>query len=235
MVTKEIEYDHNGKVLCGFLAHPEDSKPRPTIIIAHAWAGRDQFVCDKAIELAKLGYTAFALDIYGKGVLGRNTEEKTELMTPFMEDRSLLAGRLLSAYNLVTTFPQTNTSKVAAIGYCFGGLCALDLVREGIDLRGAVSFHGLLQPRQAKTINPHTKVLALHGAADPMVSFSDVEKFSTEMHALGIDWQMHIYGGVKHSFTNPQANDHALGTVYDAKADRHSNSLLENFLREIFI
>lgn len=234
MVTKEIEYEHTGTKLCGFLVYPEDNRPRPAVMIAHAWAGRDQFVCDKAVELAKLGYTAFALDVYGKGVLGQSTEEKAKLMTPFMEDRTLLAGRLLSAYNLVATLPQTNTNKIAIIGYCFGGLCALDLVREGVNLQGAVSFHGLLQPRQAKTVNPHTRVLALHGAADPMVSLNDVEKFSTEMDALGIGWQMHIYGGAKHAFTNPQANDHALGTVYNAQADKHSNHLLQNFLQEIF-
>ena len=233
MLASELEYNHEKTTLAGYLAHQEGNTPRPAVLICHAWKGRDQYVCDMAVELAKDGYVGFALDVYGKGVLGQSVEENTRLMSPFMENRDFLLQRLLAGYEALCKLPQVDKERIAVIGYCFGGLCALDLVRAGTRLGAAVSFHGLLQPRTGNVSKTSTKVLLLHGACDPMVSFDDVAVFNKEMQAMQADWQMHIYGTAKHAFTNPQANDHQLGTVYDEQAAKHANASLKQFLQDV--
>lgn len=234
MQTSEIEYQHDKTTLAGFLAYQEDSSPRPAVMICHAWKGRDQYVCDKAVELAKDGYVGFALDVYGKGVLGNDNEENARLMTPFVEDRDFLMQRLLAGYEALQAQSVVAAERIAVIGYCFGGLCALDFVREGTPLRAAVSFHGLLMPRAKDNVTKSdTSVLVLHGARDPMVDFDAVAAFNREMQDMQANWQLHVYGTAKHAFTNPQAADHELGTVYDEHADKHSNALLKMLLREV--
>ncbi len=236
MITSEIEYRHDKTDLAGFLAHQEGDAPRPAVLVCHAWKGRDQYVCDKAVELAQAGYVGFALDVYGKGVLGTNPEENTRLMTPFIEDRDFLRQRLLAGYDTLCQLPQVDQQRVAAIGYCFGGLGVLDLMRTGTQLRGVVSFHGLLKPRGTgnNVTQTDTRALVLHGGNDPMVSFDDVVALNAEMQAMHADWQLHVYSSARHSFTNPAANDHKLGTVYNKHAAEHSNFLLKRFLQEIF-
>lgn len=234
MVTKEIEYQHDKTTLAGFLAHQEDGTARPAVMVCHAWAGRDQYVCDKAVELAAAGYVGFALDVYGKGVLGKTVEEKTRLMTPFIEDRDFLYQRLQAGYEALCQLPQVDKQRIAAIGYCFGGLCVLDLMRSGMQLNGVVSFHGLLTPRGKDNVaKTNTKALVLHGGSDPMVSFDDVVSLNAEMQKMQADWQLHVYSNAQHSFTNPEANDQKLGTVYNEHADKHSNFLLKRFLQEV--
>ncbi len=235
MVTSELEYQHDEATLAGFLAHQEGNKPRPAVLICHAWKGRDQYVCNKAIELAKEGYVGFALDVYGKGVLGTSVEENTRLMTPFIEDRDFLLQRLLAGSEALRQLPQVDQQRIAAIGYCFGGLCVLDLMRTGAQLRGVVSFHGLLKPRgKGNVAKIDTKALVLHGGSDPMVSFNDVVAFNDEMQKMQAEWQLHVYGTAQHAFTNPEANDQKLGTVYNEHASEHSNFLLKRFLQEVF-
>jgi len=207
----------------------------PAVLIAHTWGGRDEFVDNKARQLAELGYVAFALDMYGHGVLGKNSEENAALMQPFIDDRSVLQQRIDAALYAVRLLPWVDDSKVAAIGFCFGGLCVLDLARMGADLKGVVSFHGLLNPPQNKTSKPVlAKVLALHGHDDPMASDSQVTAFCQEMTDLQVDWQLHQYGNTVHAFTNPLANSNASGTVYNKIADKRSWQSMQNFLEEIF-
>lgn len=233
MKTEFIEYHDGHTTLEAFVAHVESDTHKPVVLIAHAWAGRDQFVCDKAKLLAEMGYVGFALDVYGKGKLGSNNEENSALMTPFMENRENLRRRLLAGFETATQLPYVDETKVAAIGYCFGGLCALDLARSGADLKGVVSFHGLLsRPPLSETIT--AKVLALHGDADPMVSPENVRSFQEEMTQANVDWQMHIYGNTMHAFTNPEANDADFGTVYNQTAAKRSWQAMTNFLAEIF-
>ena len=235
MITSELEYQHDKSTLAGFLAHQEGNKPRPAVLICHAWKGRDQYVCDKAIELAKEGYVGFALDVYGKGLLGTSVEENTRLMTPFIEDRDFLQQRLLAGYEALRKLPQVDQQHIAAIGYCFGGLCVLDLMRTGTQLRGVVSFHGLLMPRGKDNVaKTNTKALVLHGGSDPMVSFNDVAALNDEMQKMQAEWQLHVYGSAQHAFTNPEAKDPKLGTIYNEHAAEHSNFLLKRFLQEIF-
>ena len=236
MITTELDYQHDKTTLAGFLAHQGGDAPRPAVLICHAWKGRDQYVCDKAVELAKAGYVGFALDVYGKGVLGTSVEEKTRLMSPFLEDRDFLLQRLQASYEALCQLPQVDKRRIAAIGYCFGGLCVLDLMRTGTQLQGVVSFHGLLKPRGTgnNVTQTNTKALVLHGGSDPMVSFNDVVALDDEMQKMQAEWQLHVYSSAQHSFTNPEANDQKLGTVYNQHAAEHSNFLLKRFLQEVF-
>ncbi len=231
-----IEYEHDGALLEGFLAYDDaQAGSRPAVMIAHAWAGRGEFECDKARALAKLGYAGFAADVYGKGVLGKDREENANRMQVFLDDRAKLQSRLSAALAAMKAQPEADANQVAAMGFCFGGLCVLDLARSGANLKGVVSFHGLLGAPDGMTGgNIKTKVLVLHGHDDPMAQVDAVVALEKELTAAGADWQIHVYGNTLHAFTNPAANDPDFGTVYDATADRRSWQALRNFLDELF-
>ena len=235
MLEQFVEYQHGGVSFEGYLALDDrNSRPRPAVMIAHTWQGRSEFVCDKARILAGQGYAGFAIDLYGNGVVGGSAEESAGLMQPLLDDRSLLHGRLLAALAALQSVDGIDSSKMAAVGYCFGGLCVLDLARLDAPVRGVVSLHGLLGPPPgpgAAKISP--KVLVLHGNEDPMAPVEDVIALQRELTAAGADWQLHTYGNTMHSFTNPNANDRALGTVYEPTADRRSWTSLINFLAEV--
>ena len=237
MFHDQIEYEVEAKSFEAWVSARDSQKKRPCVIIAHAWSGRDSFVEKIAEEIAELGYVGYALDVYGKGVLGRNASECSNLMTPLLEQPQSLRKRLHAAYLAALNLPYVNANAIAVIGYCFGGLCALEMHRSVANLRGAVSFHGLLKKApmsEGLEISKRCPVLALHGADDPMVSTEDLASFISEMSANCNDWQLHQYGGVKHAFTNPAAKDESLGTVYNARADRRSWELMVSFLKESF-
>lgn len=237
MIKEFITYTHQGATLEGFLAYPSTkSKKLPGVILCHAWRGRDDFVCKKAEFIAKeWGYAAFALDLYGKGILGGTKEENIALMTPFMNDRHFLLSRLEASLQTFQKQPIVDNDNIAIMGFCFGGLCALDLARSGADLAGAISVHGILEaPKDLKRRNISSKILALHGHDDPMVPPDQVLHFEQEMTSAGADWQVHVYGQTMHAFTNPIANDPAFGTVYNPTADRRAWQTINNFLKECF-
>jgi dienelactone hydrolase len=233
--TRTIEYTHGDTLLEGFFAWDDAiAGPRPGVAVAHAWAGRDEFEQGKAIKLAELGYTGFALDLYGKGVLGSGPEENAVLMAPFMEDRQLLQDRMHLAISVLREQEEVDATAVAAMGFCFGGLCVLDLARTGSDVRGVVSFHGLFMPPGNTAGTPITaKVLCLHGYDDPMAQPQSMLDLASELTSAGADWQVHAYGNTVHSFTNPAADDKPGGTAYDARADRRSWAALQDFLEEV--
>ncbi|MGB6976366.1 MAG: dienelactone hydrolase family protein [Gammaproteobacteria bacterium] len=238
--TSLIAYQDQGTELEGYLAYDlaydENLKEKkPAVLVCHDWTGRNEFACHKAEELTKLGYVGFALDVFGKGKLGNTTEEKMKLIQPFMEKRDFLLQRLNAGLQALIKQPQVDTNRIAAIGFCFGGLCALDLARSGAAIRGVVSFHGLLNaPQHPSTAKIVAKVLDLHGHDDPMVPPDQVLAFQTEMTKAGVDWQMDIYGHTKHAFTNPLANDANLGTVYEPKVAKRAWLAMQNFLSEVF-
>jgi len=201
----------------------------------HAWGGRSGFECDKARALAELGYVGFAADLYGKGVLGASVAENAALMQPFLDDRALLQSRLTTALETLTSQPEVDGNQVAAIGYCFGGLCVLDLARIGTDISGVASFHGLFgAPENTAGTRIKARVLALHGHEDPMVPVDAVVALEKELTEAGADWQIHVYGNTLHAFTNPEANNPDLGAIYNKKADKRSWQTLVNFLEELF-
>ena len=226
------DYQIGEKTFEAFVAH--NGKPAPGILVLHAWAGRSDFENGKAAALADLGYTGIAVDLYGKGVLGTSTEENQALMTPLAADRPSLQKLLHDNIAMARELPEVDAANIAAVGFCFGGLCVLDIARSGGDVKGVVSFHGLLGAPGNTKEKIDSKVLALHGWDDPMAPPDDVKAFGEEMTNASADWQLHAYGGTMHAFTNPAANDPDFGTVYDADADRRSWQAMANFLSELF-
>jgi dienelactone hydrolase len=230
-----VEYRCGDAILEGFFCYDDAQPgPLPTVLISHAWGGRDEFVEKKATRLTYHGYAVFALDMYGKGKRGRTPEESQALMMPFVQDRALLSRRINSALAHVKQMPQVDSRRIAAMGFCFGGMCVLDLARSGADLRGVVSFHGLLKPNGLPP--PPTipaKILMLHGYDDPLAPPEDVLAITIELTAAQADWQLHAYGGTMHSFTNPAANNPAGGMLYNEKAQRRSWHSLIQFLEEV--
>ena len=233
MKTETVNYQATDVGLEGYVAFP-DTGSAPLVLIAHTWAGKDEFVHQKAEDLAALGYVGFAVDMYGNGKVGVDTAENESLMTPLISDRVMLKDRIVSALNYGKSLPGVDSNKTAAIGYCFGGLVALDLARSGEDLRGVVSFHGLLMPSDISEKGIQAKVLVLHGERDPMVPLDMVDSFQKEMTEAGADWQLHSYGGTYHAFTNPDANDPNLGTEFNQDANDRSWKSMKNFFEEIF-
>ncbi|NOQ76395.1 MAG: alpha/beta hydrolase [Methylococcaceae bacterium] len=237
IISNTVGYLDGDTLLEGFFAYDDAIEGRrPAVMINHAWAGRNAFVEEKAIKLAELGYFAFAVDMYGKGVLGQNNDESAQLMQPFMDDRSLVLQRMQAALYAVKLLPWVDDQKIAVIGFCFGGLCVLDLARSGADIKGVVSFHGLLMAPQGETQNHavKTKVLVLNGADDPMVTADQLVALQLELTLAGADWQIHTYGHTMHAFTNPVANDPDFGTVYQSDSDKRSWLAMKSFLVEIF-
>lgn len=236
MHIEEVKYQHAELSLHGFVAYQgSTSHLRPLVMVFPDWSGRNVFACEKAKMLASLGYIGFAVDMYGQGQIGETTEQKSALMQPLMQDRALMRARLLVHLQKARTLAFVDPEKIAAIGFCFGGLCALDLARSGADLSGVVSFHGLLHPAEQLETHPiSAKVLALHGYDDPMVKPQDVNAFCHEMTQAGADWQVHMYGHTQHAFTNPQAHDLEMGTVYQPIAEARALQTMDNFLSEIF-
>lgn len=233
----DVEYGHGGETFSAHVAWDTSiSGHRPGVLVAHAWGGRSEFEDRKAEQLAELGYVGFALDLYGKGIRGSNAEENAALMQPLLDDRRLLQERMAAALEHLSGQKDVDRTRLAAIGFCFGGLCVLDLARSGADLRGVASFHGLLAaPEQSGSVDLSAKVLALHGWQDPMATPEQVLQFSKEMDARGADWQLHAYGKAMHAFTNPAANDPGNGLLYDADADHRSWDAMRLFLGEVFV
>ena len=233
MKTQEVNYKFGDQEYRAFVANPE-KESAPLVLVVHTWAGRDDFVEKKAIELAEEGYVAMAVDMYGEAKVGTSTEENQSLMTPLIEDRDKLKAIINSAVEAGKKIDGVDSSKVAAIGYCLGGLVVLDLARSGTDISGVVSFHGLLMSSDISTDGIQAKVLVLHGERDPMVPLSMVDDFQKEMTEAEADWQLHSYGNAYHAFTNKEANDPNLGTQYNENADKRSWQSMMNFFAEIF-
>jgi dienelactone hydrolase len=221
--TTKIEYVDGNVLLEGYCA-VDDSKPgskKPAVLIAPDYSGRNDFACQKAEQLAELGYVGFALDMYGNGKVGKTVEEKQALM--------------LAAYETIKKLDIVNSARIGAMGFCFGGTCVLDLARAGAELRGVVSFHGgLSAPHNLPPKKIHTKVLVLHGHDDPFVPPSAVATFQNEMIEDHVDWQINIYSNTMHGFTNPTAHDTKAGIAYNGLSDKRSWISMRDFFAEVF-
>jgi dienelactone hydrolase len=234
MHTSVEPYTDHSTQLEGFAACPSKGK-HPAVILCHAWKGRDEFICDKAKSVAEWGYTGFALDMYGKGVLGKSKEENAALKKPFIDNRALLQKRVLKAYEVVQSLPYVDPSKIAVLGFGFGGICALDLARSGVPLKGAISIYGHFSPPPASITKPiQTKVLVLHGYKDPVTPQAELLAFEKEMNEAHVDWQAHIYGGAMHAFATPSANDPTAGLLYHELSAKRAWSAAQHFLAEVF-
>jgi dienelactone hydrolase len=233
--SETVEYKHGDTPLEGHLAYDDAIKgPRPAVLIVHQWKGLTDYEKKRAEMLAKLGYVAFAVDIYGKGVRPKDTAEASAQAGKYKSDRALLRARVNAGLDVLRKQRFADAKRIAAIGYCFGGTTVIELARSGADIAGVVSFHGALdslKPEDGKNIK--AKVLALHGADDPFVPAKDVAAFEDEMRDAGVDWQLIKYGGAVHSFTDWNADGSMKGAKYDERADKRSWEDMKLFFAEI--
>ena len=235
--TEVIEYKQGDVTLEGFIAYPKDAKGKlPGVLVCHQWMGHSDYERRRVEETAKLGTVAFALDIYGKGVKPKDAAEAGKMAGGYKGDRALLRARALAGLEVLRKHERCDASKLAVMGYCFGGTTALEVARSGAEIVGAISFHGDLSspaPEDARKIKG--KILAFHGADDPFVPAAQVAAFEEEMRKANVDWQLVAYGGAVHSFTLKHAgNDNSKGSAYNEKADLRSWEAYRSFLAEIF-
>jgi dienelactone hydrolase len=235
--TEKVEYRHGDAVLEGYLAYDDAlAGKRPGVLVVHEWWGLNDYAKRRAEELARLGYVAFAIDMYGKGKATTDIKEAGRLSGMFKENRPLGRARAAAGLEQLRRQPQVDPTRIAAIGYCFGGTVVLELARSGADIKGVASFHGsLATPNPADAKNIKAKVLVLHGADDPFESPAEVAAFQDEMRQAKVDWQMIFYGGAVHSFTNPDSGRAGIkGVAYNEAADRRSWQAMRAFFDEIF-
>lgn len=231
IASKTIRYDHGGVDFEAHAAWDDTSDAvRPIVLIAGTFMGRTAFEEDKARALAALGYVGVAIDFYGLGHWPADFDEAKARMDAMNADRALLRQRLLAALSAARAMgAPADGAKVAAIGFCFGGKCVLDLARAGADLAGVVSFHGVYDAPPFPNAKITAKLLVLHGWDDPLDPPETVLALSQELTEAGADWQLHSYGHTVHAFTNP-----AREGMYSPVADHRSWQAMRNFLDEIF-
>ncbi|MBD2360656.1 dienelactone hydrolase family protein [Anabaena minutissima FACHB-250] len=234
--TKTVQYKQGDTVLEGYLAYDDAIKgKRPGVLVVHEWNGLQSYAKKRTEQLAKLGYVAFAADIYGKGIRPKNAQESGTQATIYRKDRQLLRERANAGLKVLQANPLTDIKRIAAIGYCFGGGTVLELARSGANIAGVVSFHGNLDtPNIEDAKNIKAKVLVLHGADDPFVPEEQITGFETEMRQANVDWQFVSYGRTVHSFTNPEAKGEMKGVEYNPIADQRSWQAMRQFFAEIF-
>ncbi len=233
--TRPIVYAHDGIEFEALLAAYPGTGPRPLVMIFHTIAGRGENERAAAERMMALGSGALVCDLYGKAHIGKPREQCAPLMQALLDDRPRLQARMLRLLDVARAQPAVDAERIAAIGFCFGGLCALDLARSGADIKGAASFHGLLTPPGAPGGTAiEAKVIVFHGWDDPLAPPEQVAALSAELGAAGADWQLHAYGGTMHGFTNPQAADPEKGIVHNPVAAARAWRALDAFLEECF-
>lgn len=236
VITKDLTYEINGTTCESAMAFDDEKGgPQPAVMVYHGWEGRSEAQVECARSLANLGYVGFACDLYGKGIRGDLSADNSALIAPFLKDRARLRDRLIGTLKFVRSLPEVNPNKVAAIGFCFGGLCALDLARTGVDVRAVASFHGLFgKPEGIPAAPIQAKVIAFHGWDDPMVPPAEVVTLGRELTEAGADWQIHAYGQTMHAFMARGANRPEAGIQYNERSARRAWASMVAFLAESF-
>ena len=236
VTTRDISYEADGRTMVGFLALPDGTDRRPGVLVSHEGPGLDDHARSRAVRLAEeLGYVAFALDYHGDG---RPVEDRAQMMARIGElraDPPRARAMATAGLDVLCAEARTDRDRLAAIGYCFGGTLSLELARGGADLKAVVGFHsGLSTVRPEDARNIVGKVLALIGADDPIVDNAERRAFEEEMRAGGVDWQLHVYGGAVHSFTNPRAAGVDIpGIAYHEPTDRRSWQAMLDLFDEV--
>jgi dienelactone hydrolase len=237
MKTETIDYRVKDQIFRGYFVH--DSKPgrRPAVLVVHEAWGLGEHVKRRAHQLAELGYAAFAVDMFGEGKTATEMAQGLEWTRALRADVDTLRVRIRAAFDTVTARPEVNAQQVACIGYCFGGTTSLELARSGGPVSGVVSFHGGLETtKPAEPGVVKAKLLVCAGADDPFVPHAHIEEFMQEMTKAGADYQVNIYGGAKHGFTNVDADARGLsGLAYNRQADQRSWQAMRDFFEEIFV
>lgn len=237
IVEETVVIVHEGKALECYLTYDDELEgPRPGVLVVHQWMGLTANERTRANMLARLGYVALATDVYGRNIRPQNQEAAARQSGKFYQDREFFRSRIQAGLDELKNHPRVDPQRVAAIGYCFGGAGVLELARSGADLAGVVSFHGNLDttlPAQPGAVK--AKILVCHGAVDPYVKREAVFGFVDEMEAVDADYQLIMYSGAVHAFTQQAAGDDpSKGAAYDAEADRRSWQAMRDFFDEIF-
>ena len=235
--TKTVAYKDGDTALKGYLAYDAAVKgKRPGVLVLPEWWGVNDYVKHRADMLAQLGYVALVADVYGDGFNTTSPDEAGKHAAEFRTNRTLMRERVAAALDLLRVNELCDPKRMAAIGYCFGGTCVLELARSGADIAGVVSFHGgLSTPNPADAKNIKCKVFVCHGGNDTFESTEEVAAFQKEMRDANVDWQLNIYGGAVHSFTNPDSGKFGIpGVGYNERADKRSWEAMRAFFGEIF-
>ena len=237
---KPVEYSAQGVVLKGYLAYDENIKDkRPGVLVVHEWWGLNEYARKRARMLAELGYTALAVDMYGDGKQAAHPDDAGKFSSEVMKNFDVAKARFTAALDFLKQQATVDPTRIAAIGYCFGGGVVLNMARQGVDLKGVASFHGSLtavKPAQHGEVK--AKILVLHGADDKFIPQQQIEAFKQEMKTAGADSQFLSYPGAVHSFTNPDADElgkkFKMPIAYNADADKKSWDELKMFLDRVF-
>ncbi len=240
LVTEEVTYQDGDTPLKGYLAYDDAvTGPRPGVLVVHEWWGHNAYARKRAEMLAGMGYTALAVDMYGEGKTADHPDNAKAFMMAVKQNMPVMQSRFMAAYDFLKTQPTVDGTRLAAIGYCFGGGVVLEMARLGVDLKGVASFHGSLPgSTKAEAGKVKAKVMVANGAADPMTTPEMIDAFKAEMADAGVDLRFYNYEGAKHSFTNPDADAFGqrfnMPLAYDTAADKDSWEKLGTFLKEIF-
>ena len=234
--TREIEYRQGDTVLQGFIAWDDAARgKRPGVLVVHEWWGHNEHARNQARRLAEAGYVGFALDMYGKGKVTTHPQDAQAFASEATKDPAVVVARFNAALEQLKRDPHVDTTRIAAIGYCFGGAVVLDMARAGAPMAAVVTFHGALAtktPAQPGKIK--ARVLVLAGGADPFVPPEQIDAFKREMQAAGARFEVVVYPGAKHGFTNPNAGQYGMPQLaYDAQADRESWAAMLKLFKEV--
>ena len=237
VVGKNVAYEDAGVQLEGYLVYDDAvTGKRPGALVVDEWWGLTEYARGRAEQLAALGYVAFALDMYGKGKVTKHPEEAGEWAKQVSSNVRAWQQRAVAGLEVLKKEPRTDSQRIVAIGYCFGGSTVQQLAYSGADIRGVVSFHGsLLLPPAEQGNQVKAKILICHGAADPFTKLGAVEQYMAAMDKAGLDWQLVVYGGAKHGFTNPDAHKAGMEALaYSKSADQRSWADMQVLFKEIF-
>lgn len=239
-IKKEtVTYEGDSTTMKGYIAYDENAEDtRPAVLIIPEWWGVTDYVRGRADQLADLGYVAMVVDMYGNGQVADNPDDAGKLATPFYQDPAMMQRRFDAALAKLKTNPKADTSKIAAIGYCFGGNQVLNLARLGENLDGVVSFHGNLLGVPAEKNKIKADILVCHGNADPFIKPMELEKFKRELDSVGAAYTFKGYDDATHAFTNPDATEKGkkfnIPIAYNAAADSASWNEMKAFFGKIF-
>ncbi|MCW3148412.1 dienelactone hydrolase family protein [Stutzerimonas stutzeri] len=238
--TREIPYQAaDGSKMIGYFAYDDAVEgARPGIVVVHEWWGLNDYAKRRARDLAELGYSALAIDMYGEGKNTEHPKDAMAFMQAALKDADAAKNRFNAGLDLLKAQPQTDAAKLGAVGYCFGGKVVLDMARQGVPLEGVVSFHGALATQtRAVPGSVKARVLVEHGSEDSMISTDDIAALNVEMVKAGADYQFVSLPGAKHGFSNPDADaqqKNGLDLAYQKTADERSWADMQRFFEETF-
>lgn len=240
IATEEVTYTAGDVTMKGFLAYPDvRNRKSPAVLVVHEWWGHNDYARNRAKQLAKMGYVALAVDMYGDGKTALHPDDAKKFASETTKNFDVAKIRFNAAMDFLKQQPQVMPDKIAAIGYCFGGGVVLNMARQGADLRGVASFHGSLAPaKPAEKGAVKAKIIVFNGEDDAMISAEQITAFRQEMTGAGVDYTFINYPGARHSFTNPAADRYAgqfnMDLAYNKKADKRSWAELQRFLKKVF-